>query len=183
MTPSQLGKHSTSSRSKALLYHRETLPFQTPHTRLATKCACASFIRMIISKRTFTFANNSTSLLTLSIFKLSTLAPRVAKSWLIVPTGLSGYFNRLLGLKQRCTRQLESHGSIGILLKYATGLLHAIATNAFQGLGAEQQEDLEHVAPQPDLQPPRERARCLLVDQHTKTGTRYSRPCPAFDNS
>jgi hypothetical protein len=117
---------------ESALHHWETLLSLTPHMRLAMKRAYASFIRMMILKRRIiTFANNSTSLVTLNRFKLSTPAPRVAKTWLIVHMGPSGWFHWLLGPSQRRTQQLKSCGSVRILLKYATGLLCVITDNAF----------------------------------------------------
>jgi hypothetical protein len=55
----------------------------------------------------------------------------VAKTWLIVPIGLSTSFNWLPRSSQRRTRQLKNHGSVRILPKHIMGLFHAIAGNAF----------------------------------------------------
>jgi hypothetical protein len=119
-----------------------------PHTRLATKHVCASFIKMMISKRrTIIFTKSSTNLLTLSRFKSSILTLWVAKTWLIIPMGPSGCFNWLPKSSQRRTLQLKNHGSVRILPKRITGLFRAIAGNAFQGPGANQWVDLEHIAP------------------------------------
>jgi hypothetical protein len=96
------------------------------------KRACASFIKMMISKRrTIIFAKSSTNLLTLSRFKQSTLTLQVAKTWLIIPMGPSGYFNRLPESSQRRTLQLGNHSSVGILPKHIIGLFRVIAGNAF----------------------------------------------------